>query len=173
MFDDQSLVSLAGLVPVMRLGEQTGLGELRAQEVAITEPRIRSAAANPGPKLTTLIAGMCAGEDSIDDVDVLRSGGMSRVFHQVYAPSAVGTLLREFTFGHGRQLASVLGAHLSRLCQRVDLRPKAPPGWSPKPSPAPAGHGGAGRSWFGLIPLSVAAWSSRPVGAQVPGSRWC
>lgn len=87
MFDDQSLVSLAGLVPVMRLGEQTGLGELRAQEVAITEPRIRSAAANPGPKLTTLIAGMSAGEDSIDDVDVLRSGGMSRVFHQVYAPN--------------------------------------------------------------------------------------
>lgn len=125
VFDDQSLVSLAGLVPVMRLAEQTGLGELLTQKVAITEPRTRSGAANPGPKLTTLIAGMCAGADSIDDVGVLRSGGMPTVFHQVYAPSTVGTLLREFSFGHARQLESVLGAHLSRLCQRVDLLPGA------------------------------------------------
>jgi hypothetical protein len=57
VFDDQSLVSLAGLVPVMRLAEQTGLGELLTQKVAISEPQIRSGAANPGPKLTTLIAG--------------------------------------------------------------------------------------------------------------------
>ncbi|WP_040833961.1 IS1380 family transposase [Nocardia brevicatena] len=124
-FDDQSLVSLAGLVPVMRLAEQTGLGELLMQKVAITEPRIRSGAANAGPKLTTLIAGMCAGADSIDDVGVLRSGGMPTVFHHVYAPSTIGTLLREFSFGHARQLESVLGAHLSRLCERVDLLPGA------------------------------------------------
>lgn len=125
VFDDQSLVSLAGLVPVMRLAEQTGLGELLTRKVAITGPRIRSGAANAGPKLTTLIAGMVAGADSIDDVDVLRSGGMPTVFHRVYAPSTVGTLLREFTFGHARQLESVLGAHLARLCERVDLLPGA------------------------------------------------
>lgn len=125
VFDDQGLVSLAGLVPVMRLAEQTGLGELLTQKVAISEPRIRSGAANAGPKLMTLIAGMCAGADSIDDVGVLRSGGMPRVFHQVYAPSTIGTLLREFSFGHARQLESVLGVHLSRLCQRVDLLPGA------------------------------------------------
>lgn len=125
VFDDQNLVSLAGLVPVMRLAEQTGLSELLAQKVAIAEPRIRSGSANPGPKLATLIAGMCAGADSIDDVDVLRSGGMSRVFERVYAPSTIGTLLREFTFGHARQLESVLAVHLSRLCERVELLPGA------------------------------------------------
>ncbi len=125
MFDDQNLVSLAGLVPVMGLAEQTGLGELLAQKVAIAEPRIKSGAANPGPKLVTLIAGMCAGADSIDDIDVLRSGGMSRMFERVYAPSTVGTLLREFSFGHARQLESVLRAHLSRLCERVELLPGA------------------------------------------------
>ncbi len=34
-----------------------------------------------------------------------------------------GTLLREFTFGHVRQLESALREHLAGLCQRVDLLP--------------------------------------------------
>ena len=125
MFDEDSLVSLAGLVPVMRLAEQTGLARLVSEKVLIAEPRIKSGSANPAPKLTTLIAGMCAGADSIDDIDVLRSGGMKTVFGGVYAPSTVGTLLREFTFGHARQLESVLREHLVALCRRVDLLPGA------------------------------------------------
>ena len=64
---------------------------------------------------------MCAGADSIDDIDVVRSGGMKALFGGVYAPSTVGTLLREFTFGHARQLESVLREHLVALCGRVDL----------------------------------------------------
>ena len=125
MFDEDSLVSLAGLVPVMRLAEQTGLAQLLSEKVLIAEPRIKSGSANLAPKLTTLIAGMCAGADSIDDIDVLRSGGMKSVFGGVYAPSTVGTLLREFTFGHARQLESVLREHLVALCGRVDLLPGA------------------------------------------------
>ncbi|MBF6302878.1 IS1380 family transposase [Nocardia amamiensis] len=125
VFDDDNLVSLAGLVPVMRLAAQTGLGELLAEKVVIAAPRIKSGSANPGPKLATLIAGMAAGADSIDDVDVLRSGGMTTVFDRVYAPSTIGTLLREFSFGHARQLESVLRAHLARLCRRVELLPGA------------------------------------------------
>jgi hypothetical protein len=125
VFDDDNLVSCAGLVPVMRLAEQTGLPELLAEKVRIVESRIKSGAANPAPKLATLIAGMCAGADSIDDVDVVRSGGMKALFGGVYAPSTIGTLLREFSFGHARQLESVLGAHLDALCGRVDLLPGA------------------------------------------------
>lgn len=121
MFDEDNLVSLAGLVPVMKLAECTGLEDLPAEKVSITRTGVASGAANPAPKLATPVAAMCAGADSIDDVDVLRSGGMSTVFRRVYAPSTVGTLLREFTFGHARQLESVPGAHLSRLCERVDL----------------------------------------------------
>ena len=68
---------------------------------------------------------MCAGADSIDDVDVVRAGGMKTLFDGVYAPSTVGTLLREFTFGHARQLESVLREHLAALCERVDLLPGA------------------------------------------------
>src|SRR5271168_4201534 len=125
VFDDDNLVSCAGLVPVMRLAEQTGLGQLLADKVSIKAPRIKSGAANPAPKLATLVAGMAAGADCIDDIDVLRSGGMKALFDGVYAPSTVGTLLREFTFGHARQLESVLRAHLVALCGRVELLPGA------------------------------------------------
>lgn len=38
-----------------------------------------------------------------------------------HAHSTVGTLLREFTFGHARQLESVLREHLVTLCERTDL----------------------------------------------------
>ena len=50
---------------------------------------------------------------------------MKTLFDGVYAPSTVGTLLREFTFGHARQLESVLREHLVALCGRVDLLPGA------------------------------------------------
>jgi hypothetical protein len=125
VFDDDHLVSCAGLVPVMTLAEQTGLSQMLDEKVRIVESRIASGAANAAPKLATVVAGMCAGADCIDDVDVLRSGGMKTLFDGVYAPSTVGTLLREFTFGHARQLESVLREHLVALCERVDLLPGA------------------------------------------------
>jgi hypothetical protein len=64
---------------------------------------------------------MCAGADSIDDLDVVRTGGMKTLFGGVYAPSTIGTLLREFAFGHSRQLESVLRHHLAALRGRVEL----------------------------------------------------
>src|ERR1700687_3146172 len=109
----------------MTLAEQTGLGRRLGEKVHIAEPKIKSGAANPAPKLATLIAGMCAGAECIDDVDAVRSGGMKTLFGGVYAPSTIGTLLREFTFGHARQLESVLREHLVALCERVDLLPGA------------------------------------------------
>jgi hypothetical protein len=125
VFDDGNLVSCAGLVPVMTLAEQTGLRGLIGEKVRISAPRIKSGAAHPAPKLATVVAAMCAGADCIDDIDVVRSGGMRTLFGGVYAPSTVGTLLREFTFGHARQLESVLREHLVALCGRVDLLPGA------------------------------------------------
>ncbi len=107
------------------VGRADRSGRLFDQKVRIRAPRINSGAANPAPKLATVVAGMCAGADCIDDIDVVRSGGMKTLFGGVYAPSTVGTLLREFTFGHARQLESVLRAHLVALCERVDLLPGA------------------------------------------------
>ncbi len=61
-----------------------------------------------GPtKATAVVAGMLAGADSIDDLDVLRHGGMAKAFTGVRAPSTLGTFLRSFTFGHVRQLDAV------------------------------------------------------------------
>ena len=92
VFDEDHLVSCAGLVPVMTLADQTGLGRAAlGQKVRIAQPRVTSGAANPAPKLATVVAGMCAGADCIDDIDVVRSGGMKALFDGVYAPSTVGT----------------------------------------------------------------------------------
>jgi hypothetical protein len=120
-FDEDNLVSYAGLVPLLGLGEQTRLPEIIAEKVSIKTSRIRSGAANPVGKLLGVIAGMCAGADSIDDLDVLRAGGMPILFDKVYAPSTLGTLLREFSFGHARQLESVLREHLVALAGRTEL----------------------------------------------------
>jgi len=122
-FDDENLVSCAGLVPVMALAERAGLSELISSKVAITTTRVASAAVNPAGKLTSIIAGMAAGADSIGDLDVIRSGGMPRLFGGVYACSTLGLFLREFTHGHTRQLASVARAHLVNLVERSGLLP--------------------------------------------------
>lgn len=125
LFDDENLVSDAGLLPVMALAEQAGLSDLVTAKVNLVShaPRVASAGVNPAGKLTSIIAGMAAGADSIDDLQVVRSGGMKRVFGQVYAPATLGQFLREFTHGHTLQLASAARAHLVGLAQRTDLLP--------------------------------------------------
>jgi len=44
VFDDDNLVSCAGLAPVMTLAEQAGVAELLAEKIHIAETRIKSAA---------------------------------------------------------------------------------------------------------------------------------
>src|SRR6476661_5602289 len=123
MFDEPNLVSAAGLVPVLELAEQTGLSRLIGEHVELPSTRVASGAVNPAGKLTTIIAGMMCGADSIDDVNVLRAGGTPRLFDEVYAPSTLGIMLREFTFGHSNQLAAVAREHLAALAQRTPLLP--------------------------------------------------
>jgi hypothetical protein len=121
VFDDANLVSCAGLVPVMELAEQTGLSKLLDEHVRFTSEVVKSGAANPTPKLTSIIAGLTAGADSIDDLDVIRAGGTKRLFCSVYAPTTLGTLLREFTGGHVRQLQAVQRRHLLALVDRAGV----------------------------------------------------
>jgi Transposase DDE domain group 1 len=123
VFDEQNLVSAAGLVPVLELAEQTGLSRLIGEHVDLPSTRVKSGAVNPVGKLTSIIAAMMCGADSIDDAGVLRAGGTPRVFDEVYAPSTLGIFLREFTFGHANQLAAVARAHLLALAQRTPLLP--------------------------------------------------
>src|ERR1700757_681201 len=121
VFDEQNLVSAAGLVPVLELAEQTGLSRLIDEHVDLPSTRVKSGAVNPAGKLTSIVAAMACGADSIDDAGVLRAGGTPRVFNEVYAPSTLGIFLREFTFGHSKQLAAVARAHLIALAQRTPL----------------------------------------------------
>ena len=114
-------MSCAGLVPVMALAEQTGLAELITERIKVASNRVASAGVNPAGKVTSIIAGMAASADSIDDLDVIRSGGMKRLFTEVYAPATLGQFLREFTHGHTSQLASVARAHLVNLVERTEL----------------------------------------------------
>ena len=123
LFDEDNLVSHAGLVPLMELAEQAGLSALLDAHVRFTCERVKSGAANATGKLTSIIAGMAAGADSIDDLDVIRSGGMKKLFGGVYACATLGIFLREFTHGHVRQLGAVLRRFLLALAERTPLLP--------------------------------------------------
>ena len=120
-FDDPNLVSCAGLVPVMALAQRCGLAALLAERVRITA----KGGANAVAKVLAVVAGMVAGADSIDDMDLLRHGGMGRLFTEVRAPSTLGTFLRCFTFGHVRQLDAVAAALLTRLAAATPVLPDA------------------------------------------------
>jgi len=112
-FDDTNLVSAAGLVPAMALAARTGLAELANRW--LTLPGYFGA--NAGLKITALVAGMLAGADSIDDMALLRHGGMKKLFAGTYAPSTLGSFLRAFTFGHVRQLDAVAWRWLVNVAQ--------------------------------------------------------
>jgi hypothetical protein len=64
---------------------------------------------------------LVAGADSIEDLDLIRAGGMRRLFGGVYANATLGIVLREFTHGHTRQLQAVLRAHLVALARRTPI----------------------------------------------------
>lgn len=117
VFDDPNLVSSAGLVPVLALARSAGLQELAQAHLSVPTDK----GANAGLKVASLVAGMVAGADSIDDMALLRHGGMGRVFTAAYAPSTLGSFLRAFTFGHVRQLDAVASRFLTGLAEQTPL----------------------------------------------------
>jgi hypothetical protein len=117
VFDDPNLVSCAGLAPVLELAERAGLHDLVEEHVHLD----RRGGQNALLKVLSLVAGMVAGADSIDDMARLRHGAMRRLFRGVRAPSTLGTFLRAFTFGHVRQLDAVASRLLINLTRRAPL----------------------------------------------------
>lgn len=111
VFDDPNLVSVAGLVPALRLAESAGFDDLLGG-LSVPSP-------NASAKTVSVVGGMLAGADSIDDLDLLRHGGMGRLFGEVRAPSTLGTFLRSFTHGHVQQLDKVGAGVLAGLSARV------------------------------------------------------
>jgi len=120
-FDDPNLVSCAGLAPTMALAHRAGLGELVADTLTLKA----KGGVNAHLKVPALVAGMVAGADSINDMDVLRHSGMNRLFNGIRSPSTLGTFLRSFTFGHVRQLDAVAARFLVGLAKNAPILPGA------------------------------------------------
>ena len=114
-FDDPNLVSRAGLVPVMALAQRAGLTELVAEQVRPGGP----CGVNAPAKIGCLVAGMLAGADSINDMDLLRHGAMDVLFGGVRAPSTLGS----YSWGNVRQLEAVNRQLLAELARRAPLLP--------------------------------------------------
>uniref|UniRef100_UPI000566BF1D IS1380 family transposase n=1 Tax=Arthrobacter sp. H14 TaxID=1312959 RepID=UPI000566BF1D len=125
-FDDENLVSTAGLVPAMGLAQDAGLQDLAAEWLSVPTDK----GANAGLKVASLVAGMTAGADAIDDMGLLRHGGTGKLFKARYAPSTLGSFLRTFTFGHVRQLDAVASRFLTALAERTPLLPAPEKGYT-------------------------------------------
>ena len=121
VFDEANLVSCAGLAPVVALAARAGLEDLVARTVTVPGKN----GANASVKVAALVAGMVAGADCIDDMDLLRHGAMPRLFTGLRAATTLGAFLRSFTFGHVRQLDAVAARVLAGLARCAPLLPGA------------------------------------------------
>src|SRR5688572_6195310 len=72
VFDDERVVSDAGIALVATLAQRLGIERLVERFVRLR--RDRPGASNAGRKVIALVYAMALGADSIDDCDVLRSG---------------------------------------------------------------------------------------------------
>ena len=122
-FSDPNLIASAGLVPVVRLAERCALPSLIRRHVDLGV----STGANPAGTAMSLVAGMCVGAESIEDVNVLRTGGTHRLFGGIYAPSTLGSFLRTFTHGHVRQLQAAARRFTANLIAHAGLIPPGEP----------------------------------------------
>ncbi len=113
VFDDERVVSDAGIALVATLAGRLGIEGLAGRFVQLR--RDRPGSANVGRKVMALIYAMVLGADCIDDCEVLRAGRTRRLLGGwLPAPSTLGTFLRAFMFGHVRQLDRVLAETLTR-----------------------------------------------------------
>jgi hypothetical protein len=119
VFDNENLISAAGVEPAMRLADAAGLAELTAAHVRLAGPQ----AADTPLKVGCLVTGMLMGADSIDDMNLLRDCGLQHVFTEVRAPSTLGSFLRSFDHGTVRQLQAVHRRLLPGLARRAPLLP--------------------------------------------------
>jgi hypothetical protein len=113
VFDDERVVSDAGIALVATLAQRLGIERLADRLVRLR--RDRPGAANVGRKVMALIYAMLLGADCIDDCELLRAGRTRRLLGGwLPAPSTLGTFLRAFTFGHVRQLDRLLAETITR-----------------------------------------------------------
>jgi len=112
VFDDENLVSCAGLVPLMVLAERAGLSELIGQRVRFKTSRVASAGqTRPGS-----CARSSRGWPPVRTVSMIWEWsvrvGCDKQFGGVYAPATLGSVLRAFTYG--TQMVMALLPHVNR-----------------------------------------------------------
>jgi hypothetical protein len=120
VFDDPNLISVAGLAPVMALAKRAGLHELVAEHVTVPGSPGCNAGQDPGASRRVV-----AGADSISDLDMLRHGGMGRLFDGLRAPTTLGTFLRASAIALNATARTVPGRRLQKvvaLAQKHEAR---------------------------------------------------
>ena len=89
-FDEERLISDAGLLVTATLAQRLGIEQLVNESVWL-DPQLPGACL-PGRKVMSLVHGMLVGADSIDDMNVVRAGSTGMILgHRVMAPSTLGT----------------------------------------------------------------------------------
>lgn len=106
---------------MLGLADRVGLRGLVGEQLTVPTGK----GAHAGSKITALVAGMVAGADSIEDMNLLRHGGMGRLFTGVFAPSTLGSFLRCFAFGHVRQFDAVAARLVANLAAQTPVLPGA------------------------------------------------
>lgn len=89
VFDEPNLIASAGLVPGVALADRIGLRGLAGEWVTVP-----GSTWSAGATVMSVVVGMLAGAESIDDLGLLRHGGRGTVFTHVRAQSTLGSLLR-------------------------------------------------------------------------------
>src|ERR1700726_1004358 len=105
----------------MALAQRAGLADLVEAHVRPVGP----CGVNAQLKIPCLVAGMAAGADSIDDMDLLRHGAMTSLFGGIRAPSTLGSHLRSYTWGNVAQLETASREFLANLAGQAPLLPGA------------------------------------------------
>lgn len=115
-FDDERVVANAGLALPAFLMDRLGL-------VSAADAALSGSGHRPSRKVSTLVAGMLAGGDCIDDVDLLRAGDSERVLAtKAMAASTCGTWLRSLSMGRIAQVDKLAGEMFERAW-RAGARP--------------------------------------------------
>ncbi|MCX5309789.1 hypothetical protein [Streptomyces sp. NBC_00154] len=83
------MIAYGGLEPAVRLAEWCGLPALTEELVRLPVSK-DGTGTFPAAKVVSLVGGMVAGADSIDDMGRLRHGRLPRLFAGVRAPSTLG-----------------------------------------------------------------------------------
>ena len=94
---------------MLGFADAAGLARLAGEHMSVPGDK----GANAGLKVASLVAGMVAGADSIEDMALLRHCRMGRVFERAYASSTLGSFLRSFSFGPVANGGGTLGGRWS------------------------------------------------------------